>query len=245
MTLTAWNTCTLTPLTTTARVTVTARPCLTLTGLSLAYTPTQVYTYTPVFFRAEVLTGSLPLTYTWAFGDATPPLSGTMAGPILTTTHTFSLPGAYTTTLAAWNTCTLTPTRRAVTLTVAPCEVISGVAVAWQPPAPRAGEVITFSAQVTGGSPPRHLAWSFGDGARASGAVVTHAYTAPVAYTLALTAANGCSRQVVTAALHIRPPTDLDISAGCLSGARSRCPPGLWRQHRLGRPRHQPDGDGL
>ncbi len=73
--LTAWNTCTLAPLTATMRDGG-GSPCLPLTGLSLTYTPTQVYTYTAVAFRAEVLTGSLPVTYTWALGDASPPISG-------------------------------------------------------------------------------------------------------------------------------------------------------------------------
>jgi PKD repeat protein len=207
--LTAWNTCTLTPTTATARLTVTARPCLTLTGLSLVYSPAQVYTYTPVLFSAEVVTGSLPATYTWAFGDGSLPLTGTAATPLLTATHTFTAPGAYTSTLTAWNACTLTPTQRALTLIVAPCAAIAQVAVGYQPPAPRVGQVLTFTASVTGGSPPLSLAWAFGDGGLATGTVVTHVYSQPLTYTLALTAATPCSQWVVTALVGIAPPLRL------------------------------------
>ncbi len=206
LTLTVWNSCTLPPLTATARVTVTARPCLPPTGLALTYTPTQVYTFTPVLFIGEVLTGSLPVSYTWAFGDGTPPMTGMTDSPLLTATHRFTATGIYSTWLTAWNLCTVTPTQQAVTLAIAPCESIAGAAIAFRPAVPHAGEVITFTAAVTGGTPLRAFAWAFGDGETATGPVVTHIFTAPLTYTVVLTAGNPCSRRIATATVAVAPP---------------------------------------
>jgi PKD repeat protein len=203
--LTAWNTCTMPPWVTTAWVTVSAQPCVTLAGLGLAFTPTQAYTYTEVLFGAEVITGSLPVTYSWAFGDGTALLYGTAATPVFTAAHTFTAARVYTVSLAAWNACTITPTGQALTLTVSPCAAIAGLTATYWPAAGRAGEVITFTAAVTAGSPSWTFEWAFGDGQIAEGAVVTHVYTAPLTYTLALTASNPCSRQAATATLHMAP----------------------------------------
>jgi PKD repeat protein len=82
---------------------------------------------------------------------------------------------------------------------------------------------------VTGGSPPWDVGWAFGDGHTATGAVVTHAYTAPLTYTLALTAWNPCSQQATTAtvtmaslpqfflplaARALEPPSDAHLGYG-------------------------------
>jgi PKD repeat protein len=203
--LTLWNTCTVPPLTSTLRLTVAERPCLTLTGLTLTYTPNQVYTYTEVLFGGEIVTGSLPVTYSWGFGDGTPPIAGTVNTRVLTTAHTFTSVHVYTVSLSAWNACTLTPTQQALTLTVSPCEALGGLAATYWPTAARVGEIITFSAVLTGGSPPWAFEWAFGDGWAAMGAVVTHAYTAPLTYTLVLTASSPCSRQVTTDTIHLAP----------------------------------------
>ncbi len=209
VTLTAWNTCTLPPLAATLPVTVTAQPCLTLTGLALTHTPTHPYTYTEVLFGGEVVAGSLPVTYSWTFGDGTQPLTGTAASPRFTATHTFTAAQVYTVGLAAWNACTLTPTQQAITLSIAPCQAVSGLTISPWPTAARAGEVLTFTAGVTGGSPPRAFAWAFGDGETAGGQVVTHTYAAQptvVTYTLILTASNPCSQRLTTTTLQVAPP---------------------------------------
>jgi PKD repeat protein len=205
VTLSTWNTCTIPPLTTTVPVTVSAHPCLTLTGLALVYEPAQVYTYTPALFTGEVLTGSLPATYTWDFGDGTLPLTGTATAPVVTATHSFTSAELYTVTLSAWNECTITPTQQAVTLTVAPCAGISEVNVTFWPTDARIGQVISFTAEISGGSPLSTLEWGFGDGITATGDLVTHVYTEPQDYALTLTAANPCSLLTTTVTLQIRP----------------------------------------
>jgi PKD repeat protein len=207
--LSTWNSCTVTPLVTTMRITVEARPCLTLTDLALVYTPTEVYAHQEVLFAGEILTGSPPLTYTWDFGEGALPVTGTSAAPFFTTTHVFSVAQVYTVALAAWNACTITPARRSVTLPVAPCNLIDDLAIDYWPPAARPGEVITFSAIVTGGSVPWTFNWDFGDGKAGMGRVVTHAYPTtpvPMIYTVALTAANPCDLRTTSTAVQVAIP---------------------------------------
>jgi PKD repeat protein len=57
------------------------------------------------------------------------------------------------------------------------------------------GDVATFRAQATGGSAPYTFAWAFGDGATASGAVATHAYTAVGVFTATVTATDSLGAQ--------------------------------------------------
>jgi hypothetical protein len=161
-----------------------------------------------------VLSGTPPVTYTWDFGDRTPPITATADGLNLTATHSYTATDVYTVALAAWNACTITPAQQALTLTVVSCVVISDVAVTYWPTAARVGEVITFSAEVSGGSPPLAFEWAFGDGLSATGAVVTHAYSAPLTYTLALTASNPCSQRATTTTLRILPSIRIFVPVG-------------------------------
>ncbi|MGD8490331.1 MAG: PKD domain-containing protein [Anaerolineae bacterium] len=206
LTLAAWNACTTPPLTTTTPITVVGRPCVTVTALALTYTPTQPYTYTTVHFAGQVLTGSLPVTYSWAFGDGTLPITGTSGGPQLATSHTFTVVGPYTTALSVWNRCTLTPAVQTVPLTVAHCASLADVSLSYRPSHPHMQEPVTFTAQVSGSVPASSYRWDFGDGITATGAVATHVYTTPATYTVSLTAANPCSQQTASASLFVAPP---------------------------------------
>jgi PKD repeat protein len=183
-----------------------ADPCVPVTDLALTYAPTEAYTVTAILFSAEILTGSLPATYTWAFGDGTEPLMGASASAALTTTHTFTAAGAYTTSVSVGNACTLVPAREAVTTTVAACQPISGTSIAYWPAAPSSGQVVEFTATITQGLPAPDYEWAFGDGAIAAGTVVSHSYSAPLSYTVALTATNLCSQQAVTKTIAVAPP---------------------------------------
>ena len=210
ITLTAWNSCTVeAPLTSTLAITVSERPCLTPTGLIVSYTPTQVYPYQETLFAGQVTTGTPPLTYTWDFGDETEPVSGTSAALTFSTTHAFTVPDVYTVSLAAWNLCTVTPTRESITVTVAPCGVISDLGITYWPTASQPGEPITFTAYVSGGTPaPDRFAWAFGDGVTGTGQIITHAYTATnevLNYTVTLTAGNVCTQRATTTTLHLLP----------------------------------------
>ncbi len=128
---------------------------------------------------------TLPLTYTWSFGDGSPPL--VTSSPAVS--HTYTLPGLYTVTLTATN-CLTAKASVSHTLEVAfSCEPVEGVDFAWQPPTPTAGLVVTLTAWASGTQPITY-SWDLGDGTVGQGEVVTHTYAAAGRYTVTLTATN-------------------------------------------------------
>ena len=75
--------------------------CQPIGGLSFTTSPTAPRTGQSVQFTASVATGTLPVTYTWDFGD-----SGTGNGsPVNHTFPAVAAATAYTVTLTASNTC--------------------------------------------------------------------------------------------------------------------------------------------
>ena len=182
-----------------------ADPCVPVTDLTLSYAPTEAYTATAILFSAEILTGSVPATYTWSFGDPTRPLTGTSPTATITTTHTFTSTGAYMTRVAVRNSCTPAPAQDAVTVTVSACQPISGTSIAHRPTVPKVGQIVAFTATVTQGLPAPDYQWTLGDGQVAAGSVVTHSYSAPLTYSVVLTAVNLCSQEVVTKTIDVVP----------------------------------------
>lgn len=76
-------------------------PCTPIYGLSFSYTPPFLYSGDEVALQASILSGTLPITYSWVLGDNTQ-ASGTMV------THTYPLANeakAYLVTLSATNLC--------------------------------------------------------------------------------------------------------------------------------------------
>ena len=70
--------------------------CQPVTGAALAGLPAPVYPNTPVLLGAEILTGSLPVTYTWTFGDGSPPVGGVALSPTFYRRATATRPPAST-----------------------------------------------------------------------------------------------------------------------------------------------------
>jgi uncharacterized repeat protein (TIGR01451 family) len=161
--------------------------------VSLAYTPTAPLTGQPVTFTAAA-TGSLPITFTWAFGDG-----GTANGA--TVTHTFALDGLYQVVLTASNACGLA----SISATVDVCAAVYATAYTWTPALPIAGQAVTFTASASG-TAPFTFTWDFGDSDTATGATVQHTYANAGAYTVSLAAANACSQEEVAAALAVVAP---------------------------------------
>lgn len=75
----------------TVELTVT-EACIAISGLDFSYLPEAPLAGQEVAFRASLITSSLPITYTWGFGDGSPPASGDGLDDIL---HRF--PAAVTT----------------------------------------------------------------------------------------------------------------------------------------------------
>ncbi len=106
-------TATLGALTAVARDTTTVA-CEPIIGANFTYTPTQIFaTYSTTFIGTAI--GSLPLTYTWDFGDGSIVQTGNP------TAHTFNATGNFTLTMMVANPCTPDySVTRAVTVNAAP-----------------------------------------------------------------------------------------------------------------------------
>ncbi len=82
-------------------LTTTARDCIPVAGAAFTYTPVQPIIGETVTFSGTVMTGTLPIVYTWDFGDG-----ATAMGAVVT--HTFTPATAmmpYQVTLTATNAC--------------------------------------------------------------------------------------------------------------------------------------------
>ena len=120
--------------------------------------------------------------YAWDFGDAT-----TASGA--TTTHVFASPGSYAVALTVTDSDGSSATTTQTITVAGPVAQFTG-------PAPQLeGAALGFNAGAPGpqAANPVSYAWTFGDGATASGPSATHAYATAGTYTATLTAtdANG------------------------------------------------------
>lgn len=121
---------------------------------------------------ATTLTGSEtggwgPYTYAWDLGDGTS-ATGSSIG------HTYASAGTYAATVTVTDSKGVT-SQATVHITV---HDALGVTVSATPTSGLAPLQVGFSAAASGGLPPYSFAWSFADGATASGSAVTHTYEA-------------------------------------------------------------------
>ncbi|HNT75535.1 MAG TPA: carboxypeptidase regulatory-like domain-containing protein [Anaerolineae bacterium] len=93
--------------------------------------------------------------------------------------------------------------------TTAGCLPVSAPSFVYAPAQPIAGQPVTFTGAVGGGTPPITYAWNFGGGALGAGQVVSHTFTAETAltpYPVVMTATNACgqvwARETVPVRLH-------------------------------------------
>lgn len=85
------------------------------------------------------------------------------------------------------------------------CEPISGLNYQWSPDDPAPYEVITFTANVTGGTLIDFF-WDFGDGITATGVIATHTFS-PGSYNVTLRGTNACSQEEISYTLIIETQT--------------------------------------
>lgn len=124
-------------------------------------------------------------TVNWSFGDGTY-LNASGEGA-LTPEHTYAVPGSYTVRAEAWE--GDVASNGTTTVEVTPSQVeVAVVASPLTGPAPLR---VVFTATVSGGSGGyRPVNWSFGDGAFATGANVSHRFTAAGLYLVRATSSD-------------------------------------------------------
>ena len=103
------------------------------------------------------------------------------------------------------------------------CTPPSDASFTWTPPAPIAGQGVTFSGTVTG-TAPFLFQWDFGDGGSGTGSSVVHTFAAAGDYTVTMTATNACGSDAVNNLVTVLPaPCEpvqilnvLTTTAGCV-----------------------------
>ena len=145
---------------------------------SIQTTQANVDVGQPFTLSGSVAAGSGGTMYFWS-GLPTGCVGST---PSITCSST--QPGNYTVSLRVTDSNGFSSAALPIPMTVSPRLVASFLPIA---PAPRIGQVVTFSSTSIGGTGTRTCTWSFGDESTGTGAVVDHSYQASGTYTVVLT----------------------------------------------------------
>jgi PKD repeat protein len=161
-------------------------PCVAIASVTFA--PTETVLFEPTVFTPTVYPedASPPISYTWDFGDGSPPV--TDPAPV----HAFEC-GPVTVTLTATNSCSQQTVAQAVSVIQPPCCVPPDAGFTYTQPI-MVGEPISFTNVTTWCTfYPITYTWDFGDGTPPVAAVhPAHTFAAPGAYTVWLTASMYC-----------------------------------------------------
>lgn len=137
-------------------------------------------------------------TYTWNFGDGSPPVTTTSFTPPI---HTYTTGGTYTITLTASNSC------NTATATISPIIIVAGPNANFNPSTTLgcAPQNISFANTSTGTSPANNYQWNMGNGN-----TYTNTTTPPVqtygtqgVYTVTLIAGNACGYDTIQSTIVI------------------------------------------
>ncbi len=157
--------------------------CTPPADFDIQVTPATPIVGDVVIFTASA-TGTLPISYTWDFGDGF-----TTTGEQVT--HTFTIAGDLAIVLIVQNSCGA-QTLNLVIPVVAACTPLTDLEVGFSPLTPTVSELVTFTASATG-SPPIRYTWEFGDGSTAMGEVVTHNFVSVGVNGVSLAVQNPCT----------------------------------------------------
>ena len=153
-----------------------------------------------ITFTAGPSGGTTPYSDTWNFGD------GSSSGSGATATHSYSSTGTFQVTLTTQdsaspaNSATSTKT---IAINPAPLPGSLSISISSNLHSPTAGQTVTFSAAVSGGSPPYGVGWDFRDGGISVGLSTTHVFSNPGTFnvTAAVTDSSTPAHTAVTSVL--------------------------------------------
>lgn len=141
-------------------------------------------------------TGSVT-SQTWNFGD------GFTSG-VVSPTHVFASAGTYSVTLTVSGSGGNSTASHTVTVNApAPAGPSVTAAFSFSPTSPSVNTAVAFVDQSSGS--PTSWSWSFGDGATSAAENPTHAFAAPGAYTVTLTASNAFSSAATSRSVTVAP----------------------------------------
>jgi PKD repeat protein len=168
----------------------------------------------PASFSAAAVDRYGGLGFSWTFGDGG---SGSGSAP----SHVYAAPGVYTVTMTARDSLTGS-TAPAVEHTIVVNDVPSAsFAASPNPGTPGVAMEFNASASRDPDGAIVGYAWTFGDGAAASGASVSHAYAAGGTYTITLTVTDSAGQTAAVAhSLNVSPAGALANSAQTLTGSK-------------------------
>lgn len=152
-------------------------------------------------------------TYTWNFGDGTPPITTTSFTP---PSHTYNTGGTYTITLTASNSC------NTATATISPIIIVAGPVASFNPSTTLgcAPQTVTFTNTTTGASPANNFQWNMGNGNTYTNVTNPPAqvYTTPGTYTVTMIAGNACGHDTITRTIVVDVPPVASITSTPLEG---------------------------
>lgn len=156
------------------------------------------------------------LTYAWKFGDGG---TSTDAAP----THTYSKQGDYSVVLNVTDSRGRNGTSSALTVIVtASANVV--ITVSASTTSGTAPLDVSFTSQVSGGTPPYTYSWDFGDGATSTLGNPSHTYTESSIYHATLTVTDSASQIVTSKAITITVKSDttmeVTIDAANMTGSK-------------------------
>jgi PKD repeat protein len=157
---------------------------------------------TLVTFTATVGGGSPAITYTWDFGDGIPRI-----GQVVD--YIFNAAGTFSVTLTVSNCDGANTASISHDVTVSDvCVPVTGPDFTWAPLTPTAGDSVTFTSSIAGGSLPIAYNWDFGDGSTGTGANPEHTFASSGTYSVTLTVSNcgGSSTDFITKDVTVLPP---------------------------------------
>lgn len=147
--------------------------------------PSEGTTDTLFAFTAEATGGGgAPYTYTWDFGDGTPPVEGS------TVSHTYATQGSYTPSVVAKDTLLASEPKSLATISVTPASVPGGpltTTMHFSPTSPTVNQTVYLNARPSGGSGGYRCSWDFGDRGVSSTCGTSHAWAVAGSYLVAVT----------------------------------------------------------
>lgn len=154
-----------------------------INGNTVSFTNTSSPILAHRMYNQAAAIGTVNVSYTWNFGDASPLLNA------INTSHTYSTPGVYSITLSDTNYGWTTNCADSKT-------VITGLSVMPTWTSTQTGLNSSFT-NTTTTNPNNNYSWDFGDGNTSTQTSPNHTYAAAGNYTVCLTVTNGCGPNVM------------------------------------------------